>query len=124
MANPRIRKGSNQRLALWKQTGLDLLGNCQVVGGLALGFQPGGLDTALCFQRARRLIELNQRKTVSVDILKNRIPGLPASPRRFHGRERETDSASRPFSEHTTHVFAKKAKSCAVADTLVLHRSF
>src|SRR5215472_1487223 len=120
MANPPIGKRSHQRLALWKQTGLDLLGNCQVVGSLALRLQPGGLDTALCFQRARRLIELNQRKTVSVHIFKNRVPRLPASPGRFHGWERETDSASRPFFEHAMHVLGKKAKPGGLADAFVL----
>src|ERR1700747_530725 len=89
MANPRIEKGSNQRLALWKQTGLHLLGDCQVVRSLALRFQLAGLCAALCFQRARRLIELNQRKTVSFQIFKNRVPRLPASPGSFHGWGRE-----------------------------------
>src|SRR5262249_9288447 len=93
-ANPRIDKRLNQRLALRKQTALHLLGDGQFVRGLALRFQPCGLGAARCFQRARRLIELNQRKTVSVHILKNRIPRLPASPGRLHGWERETDSAS------------------------------
>src|SRR5260370_19149156 len=77
MANPRIDKRSNRRLALWKQTGLYLLGDCQVVRSLAVRLQPDGLGAALCFQRARRLIELNQRKTVSVHIFKNRVPRLP-----------------------------------------------
>src|SRR5215470_11516921 len=92
MANPRIGKRLNQRLVLRKQTGLHLLGDCQVVGGLTLRFQPGGLGAALCFQRARRLIELKQRETVSVHIFKNRIPRSPASPGRFHWWKRETDS--------------------------------
>ena len=57
-ANPRVDKRLNQRLALRKQTALHLLGDCQVVRGLALRLQPGGLGAALCFQRARRLINL------------------------------------------------------------------
>jgi hypothetical protein len=36
MASPRIDKRSHLRLALWKQTGLDLLGDCQIVRSLAL----------------------------------------------------------------------------------------
>src|SRR6266853_1563325 len=121
--NPRIDKRSNQWLVLRKQTGLHLLGDCQLVRSLALRFQPGGFGTALCFQRARRLIELNQRETVSVRIFKNRVPRLPVSPGRFHWRERETDSASRPFFEQATHVFGKKAQSGALADALVLRGS-
>src|SRR2546430_12759789 len=74
MANSRIHKSSNRRLALRKQTGLHLLGDCQVVSSLALRLQPGGLGAALCFQRARCVIELNQRETVSVHIFKNRVP--------------------------------------------------
>src|SRR6266566_2255916 len=124
MANPRIDKRSNQRLPLRKQTGLHFLGDCQVVRGLALRFQPGGFGAALCFQRARRLIELNQRETVSVRIFKNRVPRLPVSPGRFRRWERETDSASRPCFEHATHVFGKKAKSGVLADALVLRGSF
>src|SRR5260370_39355847 len=86
MANPCISKRSNQRLGLRKQTGLHLFGDCQVVRCLALPFQPGGLGPALCFQRARRLIELNQSKTVSVDIFKNLVPRLASSPGSFHCR--------------------------------------
>ena len=124
MANPRIDKRSNQRLALRKQAGLHLLGDRQVVRSLALPFQPGGLGASLCFQRARRLIELNQSKTVSFHIFKNRVPRWPASPGRFHWWERETDSASRPFFEQAMHVFGKKTKSGALADALVLRGSF
>ena len=47
---------------------------------LALRFQPGGLGAALRFQRARRFIELNQRKTVSVDIFKKCVTCLSSSP--------------------------------------------
>src|SRR5438874_7073308 len=72
MANPRIDKRSKHRLALRKQTGLHLLGDCQVVRSLALRFQLGRLGAALCLQSARRLIELNQRETVSIHIFKNR----------------------------------------------------
>src|SRR5262249_50395211 len=93
MANPRIDKGSNQRLALWKQTRLHLLGDCQVVCSLTLSFQLGGLGAALCFERARRLIDLNQRETIPVHIFKNRVPRSPASPGRFRWWHRETDSA-------------------------------
>src|ERR1700732_1398422 len=124
MANPCIDKRSHQWLVLRKQTGLHLLGDCQLVRSLALRFQPGGLGTALYFQRARRLIELNQRETVSFQIFKNRVPRLPASPGRFHWWERETDSASRPFFEQPTHVFGEKPKSGVLADVLVLSRSF
>src|ERR1700746_2527813 len=124
MANPSIDKRSNQRLVLRKQTGLHLLGDCQFARSLALRFQPGGLGTALCFQRARRLIELNQRETVSVRIFKNRVLRLPVSPGRFDWWERETDSTSRPFFEQATQVFGKKAKSGALADALVLRGSF
>lgn len=107
-----------------KQTGLHLFGDCQLARSVALRFQPSGLSTALCFQGARCLIELNQRKTVSIRIFKNRVPRLPASPGRFHWWEPEADSASRPFFEQATHVFGKKAESGALADALVLHRSF
>src|SRR5215469_13657627 len=124
MASPVINKGSNLRLALRKQTGLHLLGNCQVVRSLALCLQPGSLGSALSFERARCLIELNDRETVSVHIFKNRVPGLPASPGRLHWRERETDCTSRPFLEQATHVFGKKAKSGILPDALVLPRSF
>src|SRR5215469_5353290 len=124
MASPVINQGSNLRLALRKQTGLDLLGNRQVVRSLALCLQPCGLGAALSFERARCLIEFNDRETVPVHIFKNRVPGLPASPGRFHGRERETDCASRPFLEQAAHVFGKKAKSGILADALVLPRSF
>src|SRR6516164_1190140 len=119
-----ICKSSNRWLALRKQTGLHLLGDCQVVRGLALRFQPGGLVAALCFQRARRLIELNQRETVSVHILKECVTCLASSPFGFHRCERETDSASRPFCEQATHVFGKKAESGVLADALVLCGSF
>src|SRR6516165_11464937 len=124
MANPRIGKSSNRWLALRKQTGLHLLGDCQVVRGLALRFQPGDLGAALCFERARRLIELNQRETVSVHILKKRVTCLASSPFGFHRWEPETDSASRPFCEQATHVFGKKAESGVLADALVLRGSF
>src|SRR5215469_14447848 len=124
MASPVINKGSNLRLALRKQTGLDLLGNCQVVRRLALCLQPGGLGAALGFEAARCLIELNDRETVSVHIFKNRVPRLPASPGRLHWREREMDPASRPFLEQASHVFGKKAESGILADALVLPRSF
>src|SRR5262249_24557932 len=87
-------------------------------------FQPGGLGTALCVQRARCLIELNQRETVSVRIFKNRVPRLPVSTGGFRGWKRETDSASRPFFEQATHGFREKAKSGVVADALVLGGSF
>src|SRR5205823_4846426 len=99
-----------------------LLGDCQVVRSLALRFQLGRLGAALCLQSARRLIELNQRETVSIHIFKNRVPRLPASPGRFHWWEPEADSASRPFFEQATHVFGKKAKSRVLADALVLRR--
>ena len=66
-----------------KQTGLHLFGDCQLARSVALRFQPSGLSTALCFQGARCLIELNQRKTVSIRIFKNRVPRLPVSPGRF-----------------------------------------
>src|SRR5215471_5634048 len=59
MARPRIDKRSNRRLALGKQTGLDLLGNCQVVCSLPLRLQLGSLGAPLCFQRLCRLVELN-----------------------------------------------------------------
>src|SRR6516164_175127 len=124
MANPRIDKGSNQRLALWKQTGLHLLGDCQVVRSLALRFQLGGLGAALCLQRACRLIDLKQREAVPVHIFKNRVPRSPASPGRFYWWKWETDSASRPFFEHATHVFGEKANSGVLADALVLRGSF
>src|SRR5689334_9293124 len=123
MANSPIDKGSNQRLTLRKKTSLDLLGDCQVMRGLAFGFQSGSLGAAFRFQRARRIIVLNQRKTVSVHIFKNCVPGLPASPGRFHRWERETDSASGPFFEHATHIFGKKAESGTFADALLLRRS-
>src|SRR5439155_6745539 len=55
-------KRSNRWLTLRKQTGLYLFGDRQVVRSLAFRLQPDGLGAALCFQRARRLIELNQRK--------------------------------------------------------------
>src|SRR6516162_70637 len=124
MANSRIDKRSSPRLVLRKQTGLHLLGDGQVVSRLALRFQLGGLCAALGFQSACCLVELNQRKTVSVYIFKNRVPRLPASPGRFHWWEREADSASRPFSIQTTHVFGKKAKSGVLADPLAFCRSF
>src|SRR5262249_41670627 len=114
----------NQRLALRKQTRLDLLGDFQLVRGLALRFQLGGPGAALVFQRARRLINLNQRKTVPVHIFKNREPCSPASPGRLHWRDWETDSAFRPFFENATDVFGQKAKSSALADALVVRGSF
>src|SRR5262249_47244138 len=84
---------------------------------------PGGLGTALFFQRARRLIELNQREAVSIRIFKNRVPRLPFSPGRFHRWELEMDSAFRPFFEQAMHVFGKKAESGVLADALVLRGS-
>jgi hypothetical protein len=51
-------------------------------------------------------------------------PRLPASPGRFHWREREMDSASRPFFVHPANVFSKKAESRVLADALVFRRFF
>src|SRR5437867_8812632 len=124
MANPRIGKRSNQRLALREQAGLHLLGDCQVVCSLALGLQFGSLGAPLGLQPARCPIELNHGKPVPVDIFKNRVPRLNSSPGRFHWCNRKTDPASRPFFEQATHVFGKKAKSSVLPDPLVIRRSF
>src|SRR5262249_15241512 len=87
-------------------------------------FELGGLGAALPFQRARCIVELEQRKTVSVQIFKKRVPCLPASPGRFHGRNRKTHAAVRPCFEHALYIFRKKAKSSVLANALVLRGSF
>src|SRR5262249_31051290 len=104
--------------------GLDFLGDFEVVRGLALSLQPGGLGATFSFEGTRCLIELNHRKTVSVYIFKNCIPGLPAAPGRFDRCEWEADCAFRPFFVQATHVFGKKAESGILADALVLWRTF
>src|SRR5215469_3699049 len=124
MANASVSQRSSRRLVLRKQTGLHLLGDGHFAGSLTLRLQLGGLGAPLCFQCARRLIDLNEGETVSIHIFKNGVPRLPTSPGRLHGWHGETDSASRPFFEQATHVFGKKANSGGLADALLLCGSF
>src|SRR6516225_884299 len=120
MANAGIDQGSSQRLVLRKQAGLHLLGDSHVVRGLALCLQLGSLSAALCFQRARRVIDLNDGETITIHIFKNGVRRLATSPRRLHRWQGETDPASRPFFEQATQVFGKEANSGGLADALLL----
>ena len=53
---------------LWEQARLYLLGDCQVVRGLALGLQLCRIRAALRLKSTRRLVDFNERETVPVYI--------------------------------------------------------
>jgi hypothetical protein len=73
-------------MPLREEARLYLLGDCQVVSGLALGLQPFRFRTALRLNSARRFVDLNQRESISVDIFENCVPRLPPPPQRLRGR--------------------------------------
>ena len=101
-----------------------LLGDCHVVHGLALGLQPCRIRTALSLDSTRRLVDLNQRETVSVHIFEKGVPRLPPPPGRLDRCECKTDSVLRPFFEHRSHVFGQKADSGVLPNASCLHRPF
>src|SRR5262245_7214059 len=96
VAKANIGEGLKRWVPLWEEARLYLLGDCQVVSGLALGLQPCRFRTALRLNSTRRIVDLKQREAISVDIFENGVPRLPPPPRRLRGREYKTDPVVRP----------------------------
>src|SRR5262249_19080883 len=81
VANANIGEGFKRRMPLWQEARLYLLGDCQVVSGLALCLQLCRLRTALLLKSARGIVDLNKRETVPVHIFEKGEPRLPCGQR-------------------------------------------
>src|SRR5262249_34372225 len=66
VAKATVGEGLNRRMPLREEARLDLLGDCQVVSGLALGLHLCGFRTALGLDSTCRLVDFNQREAISV----------------------------------------------------------
>src|SRR5215469_15960937 len=58
VAKANIGEGLKRRIPLWEEARLYLLGDCQVVSGLALDLRPGRFRTTLRLKSARGIIDL------------------------------------------------------------------
>ena len=80
-------------------------GDCKVVRGLALGFQPCRLGASLRLQGPRSLVELNEGETVSVHIFEERVPRSPTPPGWLYRRQRKIDATFRPLVKYRSYIF-------------------
>src|SRR5262249_45548521 len=81
VAKATIGDGSQRRMPLREEARFSLLGDCQVVSGLALGLQLCRFRTALGINSTCRLVDFDQRETISVHIFEKGVPRLPPPPR-------------------------------------------
>src|SRR5262249_45827572 len=86
-----IGEGLKRRMALREEARLYLLGDCQVVGGPALGLQLCRFGTTLGLYSTCRLVDFNQREAISVHIFENSVPFLPPPPGWHCRRDYKTD---------------------------------
>src|SRR5262249_25569735 len=83
VAKATIDEGLKRRMPLREEARLYLLGDCQIVRGLALGLLLCRFRTALGLDSTCRLVDFNQREAISVHIFEEGEPRLPPPPRRL-----------------------------------------
>ena len=65
-----VVEGLERGEGLGEETGLDLLGDLELLGGAAIGFDLLGCDVSLLLDLARELVGADQLESVAVEVLK------------------------------------------------------